>query len=356
MDGPVFVTGGSGFLGSAIVERLVGDGREVRALARSTDAATALGALGARAVPGDLFDRAALLDGMRGCDTVFHLAGVNAMCTRDPGEMLRVNVEGAAGVVRIAAAAKVRRVVATSSAAAIGEPAGVTAREDTPHRGTFLSEYERSKFVGERRMMALGQALDLPVVCVNPASVQGPGRLQGSARLLLGIVNGRFPVLVNTWLSVVDIRDCTSAHLLAESHGVPGRRYLVSGASIDLRAAVHLLRAVCGRPARVWFAPRGLATLAGFAGGTVGRLLRSDPQVCPEAIRTLLHGHRFDGSLAERDLGLRYTPLEETVRTTLAWYAARDLGPPPLDRAEGRAPGDRMGRGSRACRASPRSR
>lgn len=350
MDGSVFVTGGTGFIGRAVIDLLIGDGREVRALARSSAAAAALRTVGARAVPGDLFDRAALLDGMRGCDTVFHIAGIDAMCARDPREMLRVNVEGAAGVVRIAAAARVRRVVATSSAAAIGEAAGVVADEGTPHRGSFLSEYERSKFLGERRMLTLGDELGIPVVCVNPASVQGPGRLQGSARLLLGIVNGRLPVLVNTWLSVVDIRDCASAHLLAESRGEPGRRYLVSGASFDLRAAVHLLRAAWGRPTHAWFAPRGLATLAGLAGGAWGRLLRSDPWVCPEAIRTLLHGHRFDGSFSERSLGLRYTPIEETVRTTLAWYADRGIAPPPLDRAVDRTPGDRMGR------ASPRSR
>jgi dihydroflavonol-4-reductase len=326
---PVFLTGGSGSVGGALLRRLVADGREVRALARSPEAAETLRGLGARPVPGDLFDRAALLEGMRGCETVFHAAGITRMCPRDPSPMMRVNVEGAAGVVRIAAAAKARRVVATSSAAAIGEPAGIVADERTQHRGSFLSWYERSKFLGERRMLALGEELRLPVVCVNPASVQGPGRLSGSARLLLDLVNGRLPVLVNTWLSVVDIDDCTAAHVLAETRGVPGQRYLVSGASLDVRAAVELLRSVCGRPARAWFAPRRLASVAGTIGAAAGRLLRSDPPVCPEMVRTLLHGHRFDGSLAERELGLRYTPLEETVRRTLDWYAARGLAPHP---------------------------
>ena len=70
--------------------------------------------------------------------------------------MLHANVEGSAAVVRAASAAKVARVVHTSSAATIGEPTGVIGREDTPHRGSFLSQYERSKFLAERKVLAFG--------------------------------------------------------------------------------------------------------------------------------------------------------------------------------------------------------
>jgi dihydroflavonol-4-reductase len=309
---------------------MLADGRQVRVLARSEESAAMLAALGAMVVRGDLFDHEALLRGMRGCGTVFHVAGVNAMCARDPRPMLRVNVEGAAAVVRAAAAARVSRVVHTSSATTIGERTGQIGREDTPHRGTFLSNYERSKVLGERRVLSLGETLGVPVVSVNPSSVQGPGRTEGSALLLLDIVSGRLPVLVNTWLSVVDVDDCTEAHLLAERDGVPGKRYLVSGASFDVRTAVTLLRRVSGHPRRVWFAPRALASVGGAVAGAMTRALRREGRICHETVRTLLHGHRFDASLAERELGLRYTPIEVTIRRTLAWYSDRGLAPPPI--------------------------
>lgn len=331
MSGPVFLTGGSGFVGGAVLRRLVDDGREVRALARSEESATELAAAGATVVRGDLFDRGAMLAGMRGCATVFHVAGVNAMCTRDPAPMTRTNVDGAAAVVRAASVARIARLVFTSSATTIGERAGEIGREQTQHRGSFLSNYERSKFLGERRVMALGEELGLPVVCVNPSSVQGPGRVRGSAKLLLDLVNGRLPVLVNTWLSLVDIEDCAAAHLLAEREGVPGCRYLVSGASLEVRTAVTLLRQASGHPQHAWFAPRMLATLGGAMAGVASRVARrGDGRVCPETVRTLLHGHRFDASLAERELGLAYTPIEITIRHTLAWYAERGLAPPPI--------------------------
>jgi len=222
--GDVFVTGGSGFVGGALVERLVAEGRFVKALARSEAAAEIVRAMGAQPVRGDLDDPTALLEGMRGVRTVFHAAGINAMCQRDPGPMLHANVEGSAAVVRAASAAKVSRVVHTSSAATIGEATGVIGREDTPHRGSFLSQYERSKLLAERKVLALGSELGVPVVCVNPSSVQGPGRVGGSSRLLLDLVNGRLPVLVDTYVPIVDVDDCTEAHLLAELHGAPGER------------------------------------------------------------------------------------------------------------------------------------
>ena len=340
MPGPAFVTGGSGFVGGGVVRALVTGGRQVRALARSDEAAAIVRNLGAEPVRGDVGDMEAMLAGMRGCSTVFHIAGMNAMCVRDPEAMMRTNVEGSVAVVRAAAAAGVERVVYTSSGATIGEPAGAVGREDTTHRGWFLSDYERSKVLAERQVLAGSHELGIAAVSVNPSSVQGPGRSGGSSRLLLHLVNGRLPVVVRTTLSVVDIEDCTRAHLLAETIGRPGARYLVSGASLDLGEAVDLLRSVCGRPNRVAFAPRGLARAAGSVVGTLARAFGRDLALCPEMMRTVLHGHRYDGSLAERELGLVYTPIEDTMRRTLAWYADRGLAPPPLEQTPISAPVD----------------
>lgn len=242
--------------------------------------------------------------------------------------MYAANVDGSANVVRATAAAGVGRLVHTSSASALGEPRGVVGREDTTHRGSYLSHYERSKHLAERTVLALAGDLGLDVVCVNPSSVQGPGRTSGSARLLLGVVTGRLPVLVDSTISLVDVADCTHGHVLAEARGAPGERYVLSGATVTTREAVAVLERLWGLPRRVRWLPRGVAR-AGAAGvEAAGRLLGRDVPVCRETARTLLHGHRYDGSKAERELGLRYTPLEETLERTLSWYAERRLVPP----------------------------
>lgn len=326
----VFLTGGTGFVGAALLDRLVADGSQVRALARSAAGIQTIRSLGAEPVAGDLFQHDVLVRAMAGCVTVFHVAGVNSTCVRDAAPMFRTNVDGAGAVVRAAAAAGVRRLVHTSSAATIGEPRGVVGTEDTPHRGSFLSSYERSKYLGEREVLSLGTKLGVEIVCVNPSSVQGPGRTGGSARLLLGLVNGRVPVIVDTFLSILDIDDCTQAHLLAAARGVPGHRYLVSGATLTARSAVSLLRAQTGHPRHAIRLPRAAATLAGAAGTAISRVGGLELPFCLDLARTLLHGHRYDGTLAERELGLRYTPLAQTVRRTLEWYAERGLAPVPF--------------------------
>jgi len=325
------VTGGSGFVGGALLEALVAADREVRALARTKDAMAAVQARGGRPVRGDVLDLGSLVEAMRGCEVVFHAAGVNAVCLRERRPIYRVNVEGSGNVIRAAKATGVGRVVYTSSAAAIGEARGSVGREDTPHRGTYLSHYERSKHLAERRVLTWAHALEVDVVCVSPSSVQGPGRTGGSARLLLDLVNGRLPVLVDTPISIVDVADCTQGHLLAELHGRAGERYLLNGISVTARQAVALLREMTGgSPARAWFVPGWVVRAAGELAEAAGAIGRRDLPLCREAARTLLHGHRYDGSRAERDLGLRYTPLEETLRRTLVWYAERGLAPPPL--------------------------
>ena len=328
-DGSVLVTGGSGFVGRALVERLVGEGRDVRGLARSDTAATAIEAIGARPARGDVLDEESLFVAARGCATIFHLAGVNAMCLRDPRPMLRTNVDGSANVVRAAARAGVGRVVHTSSAAAIGEARGAVGREDSAHRGSFLSAYERSKHLAERTVFRLASELGVDVVAVNPSSVQGPGRTEGTARLLLAAANDRLPALVDTPISLVDIDDCVTGHLLAEDRGASGERYLLSGATLTTREAIELLRRVWGRPERrVRWLPPALARASGAGGETASRLLRRELPVCRESVRTLLHGHRYDGTRATRELGLAYTPIETTLQRTLEWYAERGLVPP----------------------------
>jgi dihydroflavonol-4-reductase len=321
----VLVTGGTGFVGGAIVERLLADGRAVKALARSDESARALQELGAEPVRGDVLDAEALTAAMSGCEVVYHAAGVNAFCLRDPSPLFEVNVQGSVNVVHAAASARVRRVVYTSSAAAIGEPHGTVGTETSPHRGSFLSNYERSKFEAEQEVLAAARDTGIEVVCVNPASVQGPGRATGSTRLLLDYLNGKLKAIVDTTISLVDIADCTEGHVLAEVKGAPGERYLLSGATITVREGVHLLARLAGIDQRVRALPPFVANAAAVSVETAGRVRRRNPRVCRELVRTALHGHAYDGSRAARELGLTYTPLEETIRRTLDWFRAEGL-------------------------------
>ena len=327
MPETAFVTGGTGFVGGAIVERLVSAGRTVKALARSGDGAHTLRALGAEPVHGDVLDPRTLVDAMRGCGVLYHAAGVNAFCLGDTSPLFEVNVRGSVNAVHAAADAGVRRIVYTSSAATLGEERGTEGSEGSPHRGWFLSSYERSKFEAERAVMIAAHARGIEVVSVNPASVQGPGRVTGTARLLLDYLNGRLKVVVDSTISLIDVADCTEGHVRAETCGKPGERYVLSGATISIRDGIRLLERLTGIERKVRSLPPGLALAAALAVETSARFRRRSPPVCRELVRTALHGHAYDGSRAARELGLRYTPVEETVRRTIDWFRGQGLVP-----------------------------
>jgi dihydroflavonol-4-reductase len=272
-----------------------------------------------------VLDPEALVSAMRGCDLVFHAAGANAFCIRDPSPMFEVNVQGSQNVVRAAARAEVERIVYTSSAATLGEKKGTVGSEQSPHRGRFLSEYERSKFEAERAVLAAADETGIAVVCVNPASVQGPGRATGSTRLLLDYLNGRLKAVVDSTLSLIDIEDCTTGHLLAASKGKPGERYVLSGATLTVREGLALLGKLAGLDQPVRTLPPSLAMAVATAVEALAWVRRDTPRICRELARTLTHGHAYDGSKATRELGLRYTPIEETLRRTIDWWVEQGL-------------------------------
>jgi dihydroflavonol-4-reductase len=328
----IFVTGASGFIGGALVTRLLERGEDVVALARSDASAAAVGQRGLEVVRGDVLDEDSLAAGMAGCELSYHVAGINTHCPPDPNLLLRVNGLGPELVVRAAARAGVRRVVHTSSAASVGEAPGTVGHEGSVHRGSYLSIYDRAKHEGEQAAFAAALRTGVEVVAVNPSSVQGPGRKVGNGKLIIDYLNGKLPVFVDTHVSVVDIVDTAEAHVLAAERGRPGARYLLNGATITSGEALDLVAELSGIRERVRMMPpliaRTAATLLEAAYGLRGRT----PSFCRARIRTFLHGHRYDGSRATRELGLVYTPVEETFRRTIEWAVAEGLVTRPLPR------------------------
>jgi dihydroflavonol-4-reductase len=327
---PVFLTGGSGFIGGELCSRLVAGGEEVRALARSPQAALKVAGRGAQPWDGHLLDEDRLAAGMAGCALAYHVAGVNTHCPDDPDHLMRVNVGGTQAVIRAAARAGVRRVVMTSSAASVGEAHGTVGREDTAHRGSYLSVYDRSKHEGELAAFAAGSRLGVEVVALNPSSVQGPGRASGNGKLIIDYLNGKLPAFVDVPVSIVDIADVAEAHRLAADRGRPGARYVLNGATVPSPEVLELVSDLSGVRERVRLVPPALArTVAALAEG-VARARGRTSSLCRARVRTILHGHRYDGSLAVRELGLAYTPLEDTFARTMDWAVAEGLVTRPL--------------------------
>jgi len=321
----VFITGGTGVIGTALLTRLLDRGDDVVALARSDASARVLDGRGVRVVRGEAYDEEALAEGMDGCTLAFHVAGINTLCVEDATEMELLNAGAPAAAVRAAARAGVDRLVHTSSAATMGEAPGTIGNEATQHRGWYLSTYERTKTEGERAALAAAREVGQDLVCVNPSSVQGPGRSGGTARFLLAFLDGRLKVFVPTNISLIDIDDCVAGHLLAAERGVAGERYVLNGMALEITDALAMASEVAGVERHPRLLPRPVATVGAAIAEKAFRLAGRRPPVCREMVRTLLHGHRYDGSRAQRELGLHYTDPRETLRKTVDWARRQGL-------------------------------
>lgn len=319
MGDRVLVTGGAGVVGSAVLRRLRTEGLRVRALVRRPEAAATVAAQGAEPFLGDILDAAALNRAAAGCRWVFHVAGLNDYCRRDPKALFQVNVEGSLAVLRAAQHAGAERFVHTSSAVTLGEARGTVGHEGSPHRGHYLTAYERSKH--EAELAVLGEPGGVTRVVVNPASVQGVGRASGTGRLLLDLARGRLPLAVATRLSIVDLADCAEGHLAAARVGRPGTRYVLSGFSLGLDDVFAIMARHLGSAA-----PRPPRLLSAKALTLPARLswwlAPGRWPLCPETVANLRHGAVYDGRLATRELGLRYRTADETLGALADWFRA----------------------------------
>jgi dihydroflavonol-4-reductase len=244
--------------------------------------------------------------------------------------MIHVNVRGAETAVRAAARAGVPRLILTSSAASLGEQKGTVGSEESPHRGWYLSTYERSKREGELAALAAGRRAGIEVVSVNPSSVQGPGRAGGTGRIMIAYLNGRLRAFVHTNISIVDIRDCVEGHLLAAERGQPGERYVLNGVTLTSAEALETVAGMTGVVERPRFLPPKVASAAAGLVETGFRAARRHPPACRQMVRTMLHGHSYDGTRATRELGLSYTPVRDTFARTIEWALAEGLVKRPL--------------------------
>jgi nucleoside-diphosphate-sugar epimerase len=236
-----FVTGGSGFIGARLIERLKRDGWTVRALARSDAAAARVREAGAEPVRGDLGDTAALSGGARGADTVFHAAAK----VEDWGEwddFRRINVEGTRAVLAAARHGGVRRFVHVGTEAALlhGQPL-LHADERTPLAFDSPVAYSATKAAAEAAVLAAG---GLETIVVRPRFVWGPGDTTLVPAMAALVRKGRF-----RWAgggrhltSTVHLDNCVHALVLAADRGAPGAAYFVTdGEPVEFRTFVTAL-------------------------------------------------------------------------------------------------------------------
>ena len=314
----IFITGSTGVVGKPLLRKIVDQGHNVFALSRSKNNDQFFSDLGVKKIEGDLFTEA-IYDELSdyNIDAIFHIAGVNKMCSKNPEGMFKANVEGTKEMLQLGNMLKIKKFIYTSSAVTLGEELGTIGDELSDHRGYFLSKYEESKYLAEKEAFDYGK--DFEFVSVNPSSVQGPGRVSGTAKLLISTLNKTYPPLIRNNISIVDIDDCTDGHYQALVNGKDNERYVLNSfqtTSEELLSKLKSLSEWSGRP--IYIPKLGLKIIAPL-GDLYKYVSNSTPLICSESARVLTHGHIYDGSKAEDKLNLRYIDLETFMKKTINW-------------------------------------
>ncbi|HEX3429949.1 MAG TPA: hopanoid-associated sugar epimerase [Rhizomicrobium sp.] len=318
-----FVTGASGFVGSAVARQLAARGYAVRALVRSTSARGNLDGLPVEIVEGDMRNSEDMLRATLGARYVFHVAADYRLWARDREEIVRNNLAGTRAIMEAARKAGVERIVYTSSVATLkpgtlDDPADETRRLT---KSAAIGAYKRSKVAAERvveRMVLDG----LPAVIVNPSTPIGPRDIKPTptGRIIVEAASGRMPAYVDTGLNLAHVEDVAEGHLLALEKGCIGKSYILGGENVTLRDMLGIIAEIAGRRPprlRLWRAPLFPLAMAAEMGA---QLTGKEPFLTRDALRMAGHHMFFTAARAERELGYRSRPWRLALQDAVAWY------------------------------------
>lgn len=319
----ILVTGGGGFLGHRIVQRLRARGWMVRSLGRSPQ--PVLEALGVEVHIGDVADPAVAERAVAGCGAVFHAAAL-ASASVDPGPFERINLGGTQSVLAACRKLGVQRLIHTSTPSVIFDPGGVRgADESIPYPSRHYSHYPRTKAEAERLVLKAGREGDLETVALRPHLLIGPGDPHLLPRLLERARKGRLRMVGDgrNRVDFTSVENAADAHLDAfdalerNRAVVSGRAYFITnGEPVELWPWVNALLEYLGEKPVRRRVPLGVAFVSGGILEVLWRLfrLRSEPPMTRFAALQLGRDHWFDLTAARRDLG--YQPRQSLDEVT----------------------------------------
>ncbi|MEZ5243881.1 MAG: SDR family NAD(P)-dependent oxidoreductase [Acidimicrobiales bacterium] len=318
----VLVTGATGFVGSHVVRRLLADGHEIRALARTPSKVRPLMfQMGVdtddiEVVAGDITDRASVRAAVDGCDAVVHTAAVVATSPAAEAEMERVNLVGATNVLGEAVDAGCDPIVHVSSVAALFPFETDVVTADHPVRG--LGAYGRTKAACERLARSY-QDDGLPVVTIYPSGIMGPDDWNESINLAsykVWLEKG-LPKSKGFSGSYVDVRDL--AEIMAASMH-PGRgphRLLAMGTYLSSDDLEGVIAEVLGS-AKSFPLPRPIFWVWGKL-GDVAKRIGIDLVVTSEGYDYMFNSRPGDDSATTEVTGVEFRPIADTFRETFVW-------------------------------------
>jgi len=316
-----FVTGATGFVGSAVVEELVKRGDDVVALTRDRSNAEHL-PRAVTVVEGDVTDKGTMREPMTGAEGVFHIAGWYRI---GPGPWCedraeRINVTGTRNVLELVDELDVPKAVYTSTIAVNSETHGEYVDESYRHDGDHLAVYDRTKWEAHYEVARPMADDGLPVVIVQPGVVYGPGDTTDLRSMWRDYLQGDLPFVPRDAAACWDyVEDTALAHLRAMERGAVGEEYHVCGEGRTFAEMFATAEDITGIPAPRTVSPTVFRALAPVV--EVAEQFVQPPERFESEFLYRLAGTTWlaDNSKATRELGIEHRPVEQGLRQYLDW-------------------------------------
>jgi dihydroflavonol-4-reductase len=323
-----FLTGASGFVGTAVARRLIEEGLSVRALVRRTSNRANLSGLDLEIIEGDIRDASLLESAVRGARYVFHVAADYRLWAPDPQEIVATNTNGTRAVMAAALKAGVERVVYTSSVATLrltgdGSPSDETMPLDEAHA---IGAYKKSKVLAERLVERMIAEEALPAVIVNPSTPIGPRDIRPTptGRIVVEAASGRMPAYVDTGLNLVHVDEVANGHVAALKHGRIGERYILGGQDMTLGEMLGEIARLAGRKPPSIKLPRQLIYPIAYGAEAMAHITGREPFATVDGLRMAKYKMFFSSAKAERELAYRARPAADALAEAYRWF--RDAG------------------------------
>ena len=324
----VFVTGGTGFLGSYIIKELIEKGHKVRALRRSNKLPFYISQeifTQVDWVEGDVLDIVALEDALQGVDTVIHSAAKVSFAVNERNEMYKVNVEGTANMINAAINCNISHFIHVSSVAALGRKAtGVVVNEEKKWEESKVNtHYAISKYKAEMEAWR-GFAEGLPLVIVNPSTILGYGDWNSSSCAIFRNTYKEFPWYTSGVNGFVDVEDVARAIVLLVEKKITGERFILNSDNWSFQKLLTTIAEGFRKKHPYRHATPFMGNIAwrleklkSMLTGKPGLLSRESARVAQS--RTFFE----NGKILKFLPGFSFTPLNETIAKACEKYLAR---------------------------------
>ena len=318
----IFITGATGFIGGNLNKRLAQTSHQMYCLVRETTDAIELKELGATVIIGDLMDKNSLLNGMEDCDWAVNLASSYEFWVPNERVYKEVNVNGLRNFMEGILETGISKAIHVSTVAVYGN-SDWPITEESPFGSRRSGHYDQTKYEGELIAWELYREKGLPLIVIYPGAVLGPYDPKAAGRYIRNYALGRMPVQVVTksLFPFVHVKDVCEAILLAlEKKDNIGEKYLVTKYNLTFGEFNKMISEISDTKLPALKLPNWMTMASAYFFTGIASLIKKRPvwDMAIDQMRLMKRGFEIDGSKAERDLGLRYTPIRKALEDVIS--------------------------------------